>query len=91
MLTIEADIYEYVRMSYVDKSILGPLVHISDGFILERSIASGLKGKIPHFLNPDLMFVIEKAFSNGSLTTEANSRLLTTKFRFTKQNARNDL
>ena len=28
MLTIEADIYEYVRMSYVDKNILGPLVHI---------------------------------------------------------------
>ena len=29
MLTIEADIYEYVRMSYVDKNILGPLVHIN--------------------------------------------------------------
>ena len=28
MLTIEADIYEYVRMSYVDKNILGPLVHM---------------------------------------------------------------
>ena len=29
MLTIEADIYEYVRMSYVDKNILGPLVHMA--------------------------------------------------------------
>ena len=29
MLTIEADIYEYVRMSYIDKNILGPLVHMS--------------------------------------------------------------
>ena len=28
MLTIEADIYEYVGMSYVDKNILGPLVHM---------------------------------------------------------------
>ena len=28
MLVIEADIHEYVRMSYVDKNILGPLVHI---------------------------------------------------------------
>ena len=28
MLTTEADIYEYVRMSYVDKNILGPLVHM---------------------------------------------------------------
>ena len=28
MLIIEADIYEYVRMSYVDKNILGPLVHM---------------------------------------------------------------
>ena len=27
MLVIEADIHEYVRMSYVDKNILGPLVH----------------------------------------------------------------
>ena len=25
---IEADIHEYVRMSYVDKNILGPLVHM---------------------------------------------------------------
>ena len=28
MLVIEADIHEYVRMSYVDKNILGPLVHL---------------------------------------------------------------
>ena len=28
MLVIEADIHEYVGMSYVDKNILGPLVHI---------------------------------------------------------------
>ena len=28
MLVIEADIHEYVRMSYVDKNILGPLVHM---------------------------------------------------------------
>ena len=27
-ILIEADIHEYVRMSYVDKSILGPLVHM---------------------------------------------------------------
>ena len=32
MLTIEADIYEYVRMSYVDKNILGPLVHMPSLF-----------------------------------------------------------
>ena len=29
MLVIEADIHEYVGMSYVDKNILGPLVHMS--------------------------------------------------------------
>ena len=28
MLVIEADIHEYVGMSYVDKNILGPLVHM---------------------------------------------------------------
>ena len=28
MLVTEADIHEYVRMSYVDKNILGPLVHM---------------------------------------------------------------
>ena len=28
MLVIEADIREYVGMSYVDKNILGPLVHM---------------------------------------------------------------
>ena len=28
MLIIEADIHEYVGMSYVDKNILGPLVHM---------------------------------------------------------------
>ena len=33
MLVIEADIREYVRMSYVDKNILGPLVHVSLKFI----------------------------------------------------------
>ena len=33
MLTKEADIYEYVRMSYVDKNILGPLVHICIGHL----------------------------------------------------------
>ena len=27
-LVIEADIHEYVRMSYVDKNILGPPVHM---------------------------------------------------------------
>ena len=29
MLVIEADIHEYVGMSYVDKNILDPLVHMS--------------------------------------------------------------
>ena len=33
MLTIEANIYEYVRMSYVDKNILSPLVHMCCGFL----------------------------------------------------------
>ena len=28
MLVIEADVHEYVGMSYVDKNILGPLVHM---------------------------------------------------------------
>ena len=28
MLVIEADIHEYVGMSYVDKNILDPLVHM---------------------------------------------------------------
>ena len=28
MLVIEADIHAYVGMSYVDKNILGPLVHM---------------------------------------------------------------
>ena len=28
MLVIEADIHEYVGMSYVDKNISGPLVHM---------------------------------------------------------------
>ena len=36
MLTIEADIYEYVRMSYVDKNILGPLVHMHAIIIFNR-------------------------------------------------------
>ena len=34
MLIIEADIYEYVRMSYVDKNILGPLVHMYTARVL---------------------------------------------------------
>ena len=29
MLVTEADIHEYVGMSYVDKNILGPLVHMN--------------------------------------------------------------
>ena len=32
MLVIEADIHEYVGMSYVDKNILGPLVHMCTCF-----------------------------------------------------------
>ena len=28
MLVIKADIHEYVGMSYVDKNILGPLIHM---------------------------------------------------------------
>ena len=31
MLVIEADIHEYVGMSYVDENILGPLVHMYVG------------------------------------------------------------
>ena len=38
MLTIEADIYEYVRMSYVDKNILGPLVHMGDHAFTQMSV-----------------------------------------------------
>ena len=34
MLVIEADIHEYVRMSYVDKNILGPLVHMHSMFTM---------------------------------------------------------
>ena len=34
MLVIEADIHEYVEMSYVDKNILGPLVHMYNIIIL---------------------------------------------------------
>ena len=45
----------------------------SDGNILERSIAPG---KIPHFLKPAVILLIEKAFSKGSFTTDANSFLL---------------
>ena len=51
MLTIEADIYEYVRMSYVDKNILGPLVHmhvcvcaIAD--LVELQVSAILEGKL---------------------------------------------
>ena len=39
MLVIEADIHEYVGMSYVDKNILGPLVHMSI-FVTIRSLRS---------------------------------------------------
>ena len=52
----------------------------SDGFILIGSITLELNGYIPAFENPALIFNIENAFSNESLTTAAKSRLETMRF-----------
>ena len=45
MLVIEADIHEYVRMSYVDKNILGPLVHMSEADLLSMRQAEMMAGR----------------------------------------------
>ena len=46
MLVIEPDIfYEYVGMSYVDKNILGPLVHMYNG-VFKHLMST--RGKYPN-------------------------------------------
>ena len=60
---------------------------LKDGKILLWSMALGLKGCMPHFANPALMFDMENAFSKGVLTTRANSRFDTTKSFFANDKA----
>ena len=40
-------------------------VGTDEGVIFTLDTALGLNGYIPHFTNPDLIFGIENAFSNG--------------------------
>lgn len=60
---------------------------LKDGKTLLWSMALGLKGCMPHFANPALMFNMENAFSKGFLTTRANSRFDTTKSFFANDKA----
>ena len=62
-----------------------------DGTIFSMGITSGLKGYIPVFRKPALIFGIEKERSNGTLSIRANSRFDTTKFFFVNDRARTAL
>ena len=62
-----------------------------DNTILDLVIAFRLKGKIPDFANPALIFGIEKACSKGCFTTRAKSLFDTIKFFLAKRTARTAL
>ncbi len=85
------DVSSVVEVSVLSREEFCRGLYTSDGFIFLMAMASGLYGKMPDFENPALIFDIENAFSKGSLTTEANLRLDTTKFFLAKERARTDL